>query len=715
MKKRILVLITLVLITVTLLGAAVTSNAEAYSSYTYSVTGFPVASPDAYTPERQVDSNYMGLGASQYGAITDPRDVFVDENEWVYVVDGGTNRVVVLDANYKFRYDFGPYFINDQGVPDGLNGPNGCFVTSEYIYVADTENYRLVVFDHQGNFIKTLNEPRSDVMPEGSVYKPVAVALDTIGNIYVVSSTTYMGVISLSIDGDFQSFVGAQKVNVSPAEIFWRSFQTAAQRAQNASYVSTEYNNITIDKEGFIYVTSSSIDEGLQQAATDNNTPDYSPVKKFNSSGSDIMNRSGFFGPGGEVKPIQSTHADNIPTGASKIVDVALGPEGTWSIIDQKRSKVYTYDEYGRLLHVFGDKGQMLGNIVTASALTYQGNKLLVLDRGALNITVYDRTEYGDILIKAIKDNNDRNYDKSIEDWNDILKRNSNFDAAYLGIGKAKYRDGDWQGAMEDFKTAYDTKDYSSAFQMFRSEWVSKHVWVIPVFLIALFLILKYFGRWVKKTNTEAIMKKGKRSFREEIFFAFHLMTHPFDGFWDLKHEHRGSMRGALFWLVLAVAAFVYQAAGQAYLFKGVESSNPLMQALSVLLPVMLWVSANWCLTTLFDGEGSFKDIFIATCYSLVPLPLLIIPATLLTNIFTLNEAGLVSLIVTIAWVWVGALVFFGSMITHGYSLIGNIVACLGTIVGLAFIMFIILLFTGLISKIVSFIMSIVNEISFRS
>ena len=94
-------------------------------------------------------------------------------------------------------------------------------------------------------------------MPEGSVYKPVAVALDSIGNIYVVSSTTYMGIISLSTEGEFQSFVGAQKVSVSAAEIFWRSFQTAAQRAQNAQYVSTEYNNIAIDDEGFIYVTSS--------------------------------------------------------------------------------------------------------------------------------------------------------------------------------------------------------------------------------------------------------------------------------------------------------------------------------------------------------------------------------------------------------------------------------------------------------------------------
>ena len=132
------------------------------------------------------------------------------------------------------------------------------------------------------------------------------------------------------------------------------------------------------------------------------------------------------------------------------------------------------------------------------------------------------------------------------------------------------------------------------------------------------------------------------------------------------------------------------------------------------MLPVFLVVTSNWCLTTLFDGEGSYKDILIASCYSLAPLPLFVIPATLLTHVFSLNEAGIVSLLTTLAWIWVGILVFFGLMITHGYSLFKNFVTVIATIVGIAVIMFIGLLFTGLIQKIVGFISSIVTELSFR-
>ena len=699
-----------------MLMGGLTSYAAAYSTYTYSIYGLQVASPDAYTPDRQVNASTMGLNASSFPNIEDPADLTVDENENVYIVDRKQNRVIMLDKNYKYVLEFGLFFINDQGVPDSLNAPSGMFVASDAIYVADTENNRIVVFNRDGSFSHIILEPKSQLMGADAIYKPVAVAVDADKNIYVVSSTTYMGIIVMNSRGEFKGFLGAQKAEVDLVQIFWRQFQTAEQIAQTQRIIPVEYNNITIDSEGFVYATTSGIDAGLQQAATKNNTGDYSPVKKLNASGNDVMMRSGFFGPGGEVNVNERAIDENSVVGASRIIDVALGPEGTWSIIDEKRSKIYTYDQYGRLLFIFGDKGQMLGNIVSVEAIVYQGTKILVLDKTAMNITVYEQTEYGAIIINALKNNNDRNYDMAVEDWESILQRNGNFDTAYVGIGKAYYRDGRWEDAMEYFKYAYDTKDYSDAFHMYRKEWVSKYALVVPVVVVAfLFGLVKLFG-WAGKVNKKATHMDGKkRTFKQEVLYAFHLFSHPFDGFWDLKHEHRGSVRGAIFWLVLAILTFTYQSVGQSYLFNPTGATSSVMiQAVSILMPVFLWVTSNWCLTTLFDGEGSYKDIFIASSYSLAPLPLLVIPSVILTHFFTLNEAGIVSMLSSIAWVWVGILVFCGMMITHGYSLFKNLITCIATIVGAAFLMFIGLLFTGLIQKIVGFISSIVTEMSYR-
>ena len=135
---------------------------------------------------------------------------------------------------------------------------------------------------------------------------------------------------------------------------------------------------------------------------------------------------------------------------------------------------------------------------------------------------------------------------------------------------------------------------------------------------------------------------------------------------------------------------------------------------LSVLMPLILWVVANWCLTTLMEGEGSIKDIFIASCYSLAPLGFLMIPATIASNFVLVEEADIVSLVITFGFIWTGMLIFFGMMVTHDYSLGRNIITTIGTIVGMAFIIFIAVLFTTLLGKLVSFVTNIVTELQYR-
>jgi len=647
--------------------------------------------------------------------IDDPRDLVVDKFGNIYIADGANNRIVLLDPYFKVR-DTISKFVNDQGVPDSLNTPSGVFVTNHEIFVADTENNRIVVFDLEGEFDRIIPAPSDEVFPENSIYKPIALAVDNItGQIYVVSSTTYMGIISLNSSGEFQGFIGAQKVVYNILDIIWRNFQTSEQRALTTQLVSTEFNNITIDDLGFIYVTTSSISEGAQQAATEGKSSEYAPVKRLNSSGADVMKRNGFHGPGGEVRVFFFSFDSRAPTGASKIIDVAMGPEGTWSIIDEKRSRIYTYDSDGKLLFAFGDSGLQVGNITSICAIAYQGDKMLILDKTRRSITVYNRTEYGDILINALRNNNLRRYDLAVDDWLAILQRNSNFDAAYVGIGRARYRAGDWEGAMEYYRYSYDTDNYSNAFKMYRKDWVAKYIIVIPIVIIILVVGVVQFFKFAAKVNSKTAVSVKKRTFGQEIIYAFHIIFHPFDGFWDLKHEKRGSLRGAFFYLILAVLTFTYDAVGKAYIFnpRGFGTSVAI-QITSLTVPILLWVTANWCLTTLFDGEGSFKDVFIAVCYSTIPLPLLIIPSVIATHMITKPEAGLINLLVSTAWLWVGLLLFFGMMVTHDYTLGKNILTCLGTIVGMAFLMFIGLLFSGLLTKMIGFINNIYTEISYR-
>lgn len=673
--------------------------ASSYQTYTYTTFGISAPSPDAYTPYKTYHAKDIGLAGANLDNLT---DIEVDDKNNVYLADPGNNRILILDPYLQYKSAI-QTFVNEEGIRDKLAEPNGVFVTAEKIFVADTNNSRIVVFDRNGSFLYQLREPQSTVFPTGSIYKPIAIAVDNAERIYVVSSTTYMGVIVLDSQGEFQNFIGSQTVSVSALELMWRSFMSAKQRALTKKNVSTEYNNITIDEDGFVYVTTSSIKEESQYTSIKGDTT-YAPVKKLNASGTDVMTHNGFFGPYGEVATKAIGRSTN-ETGVSRVVDAAVGPEGTWSLIDDKRSRVYTYDDSGNLLFAFGAKGQMLGNLSTVSGITYQDSKILLLDKSDASITVFNRTEYGDVLISALQHNNDRQYDLAVSDWETILQYNNNFDTAYIGIGQSYFRSGNWSKAMEYFSFAADTDNYNNAFKMWRQEWISKYALVIPVVIIVFFILLAKYFKWAGKVNKAATLKRGRRTYKEELLYSAHIIFHPFDGFWDLKHENRGSVRGALTFIGLTIVSFCFKYAG----------INVFFEIIGVMLPIMLFVTANWCLTTLFEGEGSFKDIFVATGYAVAPLPFMTILSTALANVLTAEESGILTMINNIAYVWVGILLFFGVMITHDYQLGKNILTIIGTIVGMIVIVFLVALFATLIGKIISFISNIITELSFRT
>lgn len=709
MKKIFKNILLSVLAAVTILPSAIAASTP-YATYTYSSDGDVLVSPAAYVPDQVITSSSMGLEV----AFDDPRDLFIGPDEKLYLVDAANNRVIVSDRYYNFLFEI-KEFTNEHGVPDSFNNPSGVFVNEENIYVCDTDNNRIIKFDTEGNYEKIIKKPESNLFEEGSIYKPVACAVDQYGRLFVVSSTTYQGIIVINDDADFYGFIGAQKVAISALEIIWRKIQTDEQRSQSEQYVSTEFNNITIDENNFIYVTTSSIDEAKQQSAIrgKDKSSDYAPVKKLNASGADVMKRNGFYPPSGEIG--FSTLSTDTIVGASKVIDCAVGPEGTWSIIDEKRSKVFTYDDNGNLLFIFGDIGIQTGNIGSVEAIAYQGSKILLLDKTNDNIVVYRRTEYGDLLLQAIQHDNERKYDMTIDDWTEVLKRNNNFDAAYIQIGKALYRQGKYEEAMEYYKSAYETENYSDAWKEIRKEWATKYFWTIPVVLVAAFLLLGKFFGYASKVNTRAALKVGRKSLKEELLYAFHVIFHPFDGFWDLKHEKRGSMRSASVILIVTILVYFYNSIGKGYIFNPYTSYSDIFGAVTaVLAPLLLWVVANWCLTTLFEGEGSMSDIFIASCYCLTPLILLIFPSTLLSHVLAANESGILTLMGSFAYLWLGILLVLGMMVTHDYSVGKNLLTCLATIVGMAFIMFIGILFTSLMAKIVMFITQIVEEIAFR-
>ncbi len=459
MKKAVRVL--LLVLCIAALLAPQASALVPYTTYTYDVDGKYVESPHAYVPDRSVSSENLGLTT----ALNAPSDIIADENGNLFIADPTNNRFLVLNADYTLHSEVA-HFLNDQGVPDDFSAPRGLFVNEKELFVCDTENNRIVVFaknmDENGkilsvNFDRIILQPESTAFSEGDTYKPIACSVDTAGRIYVVSSTTNQGIISMNADGAFLGFLGAQKTAPSAFQIFWRMFQTKEQRAAMQTLVPTEYNNIAIDNSGFVYATISSLSkEKMADAISSKSTSgDYAPVKKLNAEGTDVMLRTGFWPPSGEVTVVQYEAVGfGAKTDVSQIIDVALGEAGMWTLVDASRQRMYTYDSKGNLLFAFGDNGPQLGNNTMISSICYQQDKFITLDKTSSSFTIYKRTAYGEDLTAAIRNVEDRNYDQSAYYWEQVLLRNSNFDEAYVGIADSYYRSGNYEKAQEYYASA---------------------------------------------------------------------------------------------------------------------------------------------------------------------------------------------------------------------------------------------------------------------
>jgi len=701
------------------------SAAQAYNTYTYSIDGIPLESPQAYKADSVKDALDMNLAAlsPETPNFKLANDLVTDNDGNIYIADRGNNRIVVLDKyDYKAKAILHSY-VDEGGFTRTLSEPNGLYVTdpnksvdgSSYIYVCDTGNAQIVVFDRDYNYVRTISKPESAVLDE-SAFVPRAVAVDIYGRIFITSTDCFEGVIVLSSEGDFTGFIGAQKATYSIVEIIWRNFQSKEDRAAASLNLPAPYNNITVDDEGFVYVTTEfteAADRKEQANSIKNPSAMHSPIKKLNSAGSEIMKRNGFFDPAGEV----AVTTDDV----SKIIDVAVGEEGAWTLLDKSRSRLFTYDQNGNLLFAFGDKGDQLGNGEDFVAMAYHvvdgEYNLILLDNSTsgYRLTIFTPTDYYKTIISALRNQNQHNYSESINFWQEVLTKNNNFDLAYIGIGKALFNQGKYEEAQQKLSSAYETEYHDKAFAEIRKGIIQDWLFLIIIVAIVIIVAVVKFLGYAKVTNKAVSLKVGPKTYWEELIYAFHLVFHPFDGFWDLKHEKRGSVRAALTIILITIAAFFYQAIGQGYSFnpRG-DYSTVFIEVIAVIVPVALWCVGNWCLTTLFDGEGSFKDILIATGYSLAPLPVFVTISTILTNLLTSSEGSMVGLLVTFGYVWVGILLFFGMLVTHDYTTNKNFITVLGTIVAMAIIMFVAILFSSLVVKMVTFIIALITEIGNR-
>lgn len=204
----------------------------------------------------------------------------------------------------------------------------------------------------------------------------------------------------------------------------------------------------------------------------------------------------------------------------------------------------------------------------------------------------------------------------------------------------------------------------------------------------------------------------------ENLKNPLNLISRPFDGFWELKYELK-TKPNVILSIIIVFSLVVTNILSSQYSGFIVNIYNPdemnsILEVVYVVIPLLYWCIANWSLTTLMDGEGKFVQIFMATCFALVPLVIINFPLIWISNFLTSQEVMFYYLAQTFGLLWFVFLIFVGIMTVHQYTPAKTVLTILLTFVAMGFMAFLTMLFFSLIQQIIAFITVIYQEIIFR-
>ena len=716
--------------------------ASASSSYKSYVTDNEQATyysaPEAASFTQTVDiKDIKDASGKALARLEEPSDVYASHDNKLYITDPKTNRIVIITKDYQFIHEI-TGFKNTVTEPDGskrtfddkFSEPTSVFVdkTDGSIYICDTKGLtadnapsnvaqtldpslshgRLVQLDKNYNLVRVIYDVQSKVLPESFAFQPTRVAVDSIGRIFVVSYGFNRGLIELDTNGEFVQCLGAPDATFNFFEKVQRFFATDKERKSLRDFTPTEYNNLDITEDDFIYSTIDAYDtaaDGLQTKF----------VQKLNAKGNDVLITK-------ELEPYGDYLNIKVGeyTGPSKIVDVSSLDYGMYAILDRLRCRVFVYNSEGQNLFEFGAPADFSDNYIRAYvdgtlqrpvAMDWIGSTCYVLDGDKKTLNVYDLTEYGEKIFEATKLHYNNDYDAEGALWEEILTLNNNSAAAKNALGQVAYRSGDWDTAMKYFKETFNTESYSKAYKFARKDAIEAHFGVgltVIILVIAAIVVLK-------KLYKKFVPPADERSYRGQVAYGKSLIFHPLHGYWELAREGRGGLAAANTILAVAMVISLVQARFTGFAFDPTaESTNMLLEFAKIIGLVLLYSVCSWCVTALMSGEAGFKMIYISTCYALVPMIIFYPISIVLSNIMALDEGNLYSLFISVALIWTFALIFFGTMRIHDYTLSKTIGVTVITVCVMILLVFLVTLFAALVQQMVEFVTTISNELATR-
>lgn len=669
-----------------------------YLGYEYNADAESIAAPITYEYSRKIDYKELGLE----NPLINPSDIYFTNNI-CYVLDSGNGRILELDSNLKLKL-IRDKFVDNKGNSVSIVGSQGFIIAKNGdIYVADTENKRILIFNSNNELIKTIGKPDTEIVGFDFIFDVSKLLINNQGDIYAVAKSVNDGAFTFSKDGEFKYFFGKNTI-VQTAEVLLnqikKMFLTREQISKIKNYTPSSIANFDIDEEGFVYTI-----------ARYNPKDNVRSVRKINFKGSNVFESYGFNKSFGDLE------WDRLGMESKKtsFIDVDVDEHGFIHVLDEGRGRVFQYSADGQLISVFGGYGNQIGLFDLPVAIETFNDNVYVLEVDG-SIIEFLPTEYTKLLKEAFLDLDTSDPQKAISSWNKVLEYNSNSLYTYYGLGMAYEKLGDYKSAMENFKLSSSKEEYSDAFHEYRKQFLSENIWYIllvaVILIVALVFVMKFTIRKIK-----ALSDSAYSVLEQKYTFPLYTLFHPADGFEQFKY--RRNLPSYLNSAIIISAFFlvkVWQYFGTGYSFNDntAEDYSIFATLLGTVVIYVLFVVGNWAVCSLFDGNGTIKEIAATTAYALIPYIVSQMLCTIMSNILTIDEGMTLSIITIIGVVWSALLLIIGLSAVNQYYIGKTILTTILTLFAMIVIALIAFLFFSLIQQVLYFFISIWNEYQLR-
>ncbi|MCL2405552.1 MAG: YIP1 family protein [Defluviitaleaceae bacterium] len=213
-----------------------------------------------------------------------------------------------------------------------------------------------------------------------------------------------------------------------------------------------------------------------------------------------------------------------------------------------------------------------------------------------------------------------------------------------------------------------------------------------------------------------ALVNKHKIGKFKELMldFPLYIISRPFKGFDEMKFQGRGSMIYAVLILLVFGLVRIWEIMGTGFIYIEFFWEVPSVHVPWVLAfayaPIALVCVANWSITSITDGKGKLKEIFLVYCYALFPAIVCTMIAIVLSNYVTIDETAFVTFFFVFGQILLYFYLFLGLLVIHEFSFTKGIVMVLLTMLAMLIIIFVLALFVMLVSEVVGFIITLIQE-----